>query len=185
MAIGTARPMSHRDLCDQRNIDGNRNLENKFIRQSPCERFIQKRANGVLGGWQAASDAGRPSAFVRALAFTPVRSPENNGTSEAFVKTLKRDHAGCPILPDAETSLRLIPEWIEDQGESRPHSGLRFLSPREFGQGAKSARSQPASRPGKTGCIPLFFLAFSSREPVPTSLENALDSLEFRWRHAA
>ncbi|MCA3596300.1 MAG: hypothetical protein IOC68_14160 [Methylobacterium sp.] len=96
-----------------------------------------------------------------------MRSPENNGTSEAFVKTLKRDHAGCPILPDAETSLRLIPEWIEDQGESRPHSGLRFLSPREFGQGAKSARSQPASCPGKTGCIPLFFLAFSSREPVP------------------
>lgn len=42
MAIGTARPMSHLDLCDEPNIDGIRNLENKFIRQSPCERNIEK-----------------------------------------------------------------------------------------------------------------------------------------------
>ena len=35
--------------------------------------------------------------FAAALAlvpcFTPVRSPESNGVSEAFVKTLKRDYA--------------------------------------------------------------------------------------------
>lgn len=73
------------------------------------------------------------------LAFTPVRSPESNGISEAFVKTLKLDYARYTILQDAETTLRLIPEWIEDYNESHPHSGLRFLSPREFGQRAECA----------------------------------------------
>jgi len=32
------------------------------------------------------------------LAFTPVRLPESNGISEAFVKTLKRDYARLTIL---------------------------------------------------------------------------------------
>jgi transposase InsO family protein len=66
------------------------------------------------------------------LAFTPVRSPESNGISEAFVKTLKRDYARITLLPDAETVLRLLPGWIEDYNTVHPHSGLRFLSPREF-----------------------------------------------------
>lgn len=66
------------------------------------------------------------------LAFTPVRSPESNGIAEAFVKTLKRDYARVTLLPDAETVLRLLPNWIEDYNTVHPHSGLRFLSPREF-----------------------------------------------------
>lgn len=71
------------------------------------------------------------------LAFTPVRSPESNGLAEAFVKTLKRDYARVTLLPDAETVLRLLPCWIEDYNTVHPHSGLRFLSPREFlAQGA-------------------------------------------------
>lgn len=37
------------------------------------------------------------------LAFTPVRSPQSNGISEAFVKTLKRDYARNVILTDAKT----------------------------------------------------------------------------------
>ena len=37
------------------------------------------------------------------LLFTPARSPESNGMSEAFVKTLKRDYARVMILPDADT----------------------------------------------------------------------------------
>jgi putative transposase len=55
------------------------------------------------------------------------------------VKTLKRDYARCTILPDAESAFRLIPEWIEDYNESYAHSGLRFLSPREFRQRAECA----------------------------------------------
>ena len=66
------------------------------------------------------------------LAFTPVRSPESNGIAEAFVKTLRRDYARLAILPDAETAMRLLPSWIEDYNTVHPHSGLRFLSPREF-----------------------------------------------------
>jgi putative transposase len=52
--------------------------------------------------------------------------------SEAFVKTLKRDYAGISILPDADTILALLPDWIEDCCEVHPHSGLKFRSPREF-----------------------------------------------------
>ena len=66
------------------------------------------------------------------LLFTPVRSPESNGMSESFVKTLKRDYARVTILPDAATVLAKLPGWIEDYCEVHPHSGLKFRSPREF-----------------------------------------------------
>ena len=66
------------------------------------------------------------------LCFTPVRSPESNGICEAFVKTFKRDYARLSILPDAQTVMRLLPAWFEDYNEVHPHSGLKFLSPREF-----------------------------------------------------
>ena len=64
--------------------------------------------------------------------FTPVRSPESNGISEAFVKTLKRDYARIHPRPDALTVLDQLSGWIEDYNENHPHSGLRMLSPREF-----------------------------------------------------
>jgi putative transposase len=64
--------------------------------------------------------------------FTPVRSPESNGVSEAFVKTLKRDYARVQTRPDAATVLLMVPQWIEDYNEHHPHSGLRMRSPREF-----------------------------------------------------
>jgi transposase InsO family protein len=41
-------------------------------------------------------------ALGRRPAFTPVRSPESNAISEAFVKTLKRDYARNAILTDAQ-----------------------------------------------------------------------------------
>lgn len=64
--------------------------------------------------------------------FTPVRSPESNGISEAFVKTLKRDYVRVSPLPDAQAALRQIAGWIEDYNEIHPHSSLRMRSPREF-----------------------------------------------------
>lgn len=64
--------------------------------------------------------------------FTPVRSPESNGMSEAFVKTFKRDYLRVNPLPDAQTVLRQIAGWIEDYNEIHPHSALRMRSPREF-----------------------------------------------------
>ncbi|ATR19230.1 IS3 family transposase (plasmid) [Roseomonas sp. FDAARGOS_362] len=75
--------------------------------------------------------------------FTPVRSPESNGVSEAFVKTLKRDYARIHPSPDAATVLQQLPGWIEDYNESHPHKGLRMRSPREFIR----AQSQPAPCP--------------------------------------
>jgi transposase InsO family protein len=64
--------------------------------------------------------------------FTPVASPQSNGMSEAFVKTLKRDYVRVNPLPDAEIVLRLIGDWIEDYNDNHPHSGLKWRSPREF-----------------------------------------------------
>jgi putative transposase len=66
------------------------------------------------------------------LCFTPVCSPKSNGIAEAFVKTVKRDCARLSIFPDAETVFALLPVWFEDYNELHPHSGLKFLSPREF-----------------------------------------------------
>ena len=64
--------------------------------------------------------------------FTPVRSPQSNGISEAFVKTLKRDYVQVTPLPDARTVPELIGAWINDDNEHHPHSGLKMRSPREF-----------------------------------------------------
>lgn len=64
--------------------------------------------------------------------FTPVKSPQSNGMSEAFVKTLKRDYVRVNPLPDAQTVLSSIGDWIEDYNENHPHSGLKWKSPREF-----------------------------------------------------
>lgn len=55
--------------------------------------------------------------------FTPVASPQSNGVSEAFVKTLKRDYIRISPIPDAESALRNIDGWIE---------GAEMASPREF-----------------------------------------------------
>jgi len=51
--------------------------------------------------------------------------------AEALVKTIKRDYVYVTDLPDAQTSLKLIPKWIEDYNENQPHKGLRMLSPRQ------------------------------------------------------
>jgi putative transposase len=64
--------------------------------------------------------------------FTPVASPESNGMSEAFVKTLKRDYLRIRPVPDANTALDQIAGWFDDYNENHPHSGLRMRSPREF-----------------------------------------------------
>ena len=61
--------------------------------------------------------------------FTPVKSPQANGMSEAFVKTLKHDYVRVNLLPDAQTGLSLHGAWIEDYNENHPHSGLKMSEP--------------------------------------------------------
>ena len=64
--------------------------------------------------------------------FTPVKSPQSNGISEAFVNTLKRDYVRVTPIPDAQAALDLVDGWIEDYNDNHPHSGLKMRSPREF-----------------------------------------------------
>ncbi len=64
--------------------------------------------------------------------FTPVKSPQSNGLSEAFVRTFKRDYVQVTPLPDAAAVLELLPAWFEDYNTYHPHSGLKMRSPREF-----------------------------------------------------
>ena len=64
--------------------------------------------------------------------FTPVKSPQSSGISDAFVKTLKRAYVHVTPLPDAATVFELIAGWFEDNNDNHPHSGLKTGSPREF-----------------------------------------------------
>ena len=105
---------------------------------------VEKR----FGGYRAPqpvemlSDNGSPYTakdtriFARQLGlrpcFTPVKSPQPNGISEAFVRTLKRDSVEVTPLPSAEAALSLLPAWLEDHNAHHPHSGPKTRSPREF-----------------------------------------------------
>ena len=102
-------------------------------------RFASMRAPHTI---EHLSDNGSPytaketrdfaGALNLAPCFTPVKSPQSNGMSEAFVKTFKRDYLRVNPLPDARTVLRQIAGWIDDYNEIHPHSALRMRSPREF-----------------------------------------------------
>jgi putative transposase len=64
--------------------------------------------------------------------FTAAYSPESNGMSEAFVKTIKRDYVYVSDCYDAQTVLNLMPKWIEDYNNNAPHSALKMKSPKQF-----------------------------------------------------
>lgn len=104
----------------------------------------------VLSDNGSACTARETRIFARQLGlkpcFTPVASPQSNGMSEAFVKTLKRDYVRVNPLPDAETVLRLIGDWIEDNNDNHPHSGRKWRSPREF----IKAKTETAQVSGET-----------------------------------
>jgi transposase InsO family protein len=105
-------------------------VERRFATTKAPHRVEWLSDNG--SAYIAKPTAETAAALGLTLLFTPVRSPESNGMSESFVKTLKRDYARVTILPDAATILAKLPDWIEDYCEVHPHSGLKFRSPREF-----------------------------------------------------
>jgi putative transposase len=105
-------------------------VERRFSKTKAPHRVEWLSDNG--SAYIARPTAETAAALGLTLLFTPVRSPESNGMSESFVKTLKRDYARVTILPDAATILAKLPDWIEDYCEVHPHSGLNFRSPREF-----------------------------------------------------
>ena len=77
--------------------------------------------------------------------FTPVRSPESNGISEAFVKTFRRDYVRCNPLPDAAAVLAKLDGWFKDYNTIHPHSSLGMRSPLEFIHANSSLAACPAS----------------------------------------
>ena len=64
--------------------------------------------------------------------FTRAYSPESNGMSEAFVKTIKRDYVYVSDCYSAEVTMKLLEEWIKDYNTVAPHSGLGMRSPVEY-----------------------------------------------------
>ena len=64
--------------------------------------------------------------------FTRAYSPESNGMSEAFVKTIKRDYVYVSDCYEAEQTMKLLKEWIRDYNTQAPHSGLGMKSPAEY-----------------------------------------------------
>jgi putative transposase len=126
-------------------------VERRFGRASTPHPVQCLSDNG--GAYIARETAITAAALGLRLAFAPVRSPESNGMSEAFVKTLKRDYSRCVILEDAETVLNLLPEWFDDYNDSRSHSGLRFLATTVHRKGQKCVISTRRLS-GQKGCTP-------------------------------
>jgi putative transposase len=63
---------------------------------------------------------------------TPAYSPQSNGITEAFVKTLKRDYVWLSDIKNAKTVMDQLPNWIEDYNERAPHKALKMCSLRAF-----------------------------------------------------
>jgi transposase InsO family protein len=63
--------------------------------------------------------------------YVPVKNPQSNALSEAFMNTLAREYGNITPLPDAATVFGLIAVRFEDYNEKHPHSGLKTRSPLE------------------------------------------------------
>ena len=125
-----------------------RAVANASISGSDIQDMMLEAVEGRFGGVRAlqpvemltdngsAYTARETRIFARQLGlrpcFTPLRSPQSNGISEAFVHTLKRDYVQVTSLTDARSVLGLIGSWFDDYNDHHPHSGLRMRLPSEF-----------------------------------------------------
>jgi putative transposase len=69
--------------------------------------------------------------------FTRPRTPQSNGMAESFVGTIKRDYVYTSDCSDANTVLKMLPEWFKDYNHEAPHSGLGMMSPLEYRESIK------------------------------------------------
>lgn len=114
------------------------------------------------------------------LAFTPVRSPQSNGISEAFVKTLKRDYARNVILPDAETVLALLTKWFDDYNEI--HRTPACASCRRASSGQRPPVLNATRRlSGQTGCTPV--KGYLDHSAIPNVIVAGMAGGDFRSIH--
>jgi len=70
--------------------------------------------------------------------FTAPYSPQSNGMSEAFVRTLKRDYVYTSDCENARIVSKLLKKWVFDYNNEAPHSGLGMKSPVEYRKLANS-----------------------------------------------
>lgn len=71
---------------------------------------------------------------------TAVRSPENNGIAESFVKTIKQDYISMMPKPDSQKAVMNQAVAFSRYNKHPPHSALGYRSPREY---IRSKLSQP------------------------------------------
>ena len=64
--------------------------------------------------------------------FTAPYSPQSNGMSEAFVRTMKRDYVYTSDCENAKIVSKLLKKWVFDYNNEAPHSGLGMKSPVEY-----------------------------------------------------
>lgn len=76
-------------------------------------------------------------------------SPESDGMSDAFAKTLKRDYLRVRPVPDARTAPDQITGRFEDCYDDHPHSWLKMRSPSKF-----IRAQQPTELSGQTEATP-------------------------------
>jgi transposase InsO family protein len=106
--------------------------------------------------------------------FTPPRSPESNGVSEAFVRTLRRDYARLAILPDAEAVMAPSAGLVRRlQRDPPPLRSALPLAPRVP---PPECLTQPSHLSGQTGCTP------ASSQPCEQASPEGQDSCSGgRW----
>lgn len=63
---------------------------------------------------------------------TPIRSPESNGISESFFKSLKRDYVYQSVIMSFDNITENVVKWIEDYNIRAPHSALGMIRPSKF-----------------------------------------------------
>lgn len=106
-------------------------VEHRFGQVNRLPRTIEWLTDN--GSGYISSDTRR---FAREIGLeprtTPLESPQSNGMAEAFVRTLKRDYVRVSPVPDAETVLRQLPDWLAHYNEVHPHKALGYRSPHEF-----------------------------------------------------
>ncbi len=105
-------------------------VENRFGQQLPSEPQEWLTDNG------SAYRTHQIRAFAQMLGLDPcttaVRSPENNGIAESFVKTIKRDYISMMPKSDSRSELVNLAVASSYYNEHHPHSTLGYRSPREY-----------------------------------------------------